>query len=180
LSRLAHLDGLTGLANRRYFDEHFPQEWSRCNREGVMLAVAMVDVDFFKRYNDSYGHQAGDDCLKQVARVLATHMRRPGDFAARYGGEEFVLVMPNTGLDGAAAVLEEILQAIRDLRIPHAFSDAAECVTLSAGVAVTSPQSQDAAESLVYQADLALYRAKQNGRNRCEQSMLDANGTLAE
>jgi len=180
LSRLAHLDGLTGLANRRYFDERYPQEWSRCSREGVMLAVAMVDVDFFKRYNDGYGHQAGDDCLKQIAKVLAAHMRRPGDVAARYGGEEFVLVMPNTGQEGVTAVLEEILQALRDLRIPHAFSDAAEYVTLSAGVAVTLPQTPGSAESLVYQADLALYRAKQNGRNRCELAILGVNGSLAE
>lgn len=180
LSRLAHLDGLTGLANRRYFDEHYPQEWARSMRECVMLAVAMVDVDYFKRFNDGYGHQAGDECLKRIAMVLAEHMRRPGDFAARYGGEEFVLVMPNTGLDGARIVLAEILQAVRDLGIPHAFSDVAACVTLSAGVAVITPQIQGVAESVVHQADLALYRAKQGGRNRCESVALDVDDPLAE
>lgn len=174
LSRLAHLDGLTGLANRRYFDEHYPLEWSRCSREGVMLAVAMVDVDYFKRYNDGYGHQAGDECLKRIAAVLAEHMRRPGDFVARYGGEEFVLVMPNTGIEGAQRVLVEILKAVRDLHIPHAFSDVSNDVTLSAGVAVVAPKIHEVAELLVHQADLALYRAKQTGRNRCEIAPPDA------
>lgn len=166
LSRLAHMDGLTGLANRRLFDQTLAQEWARAARSGARLALVMLDVDYFKRYNDHFGHQAGDECLKQVSAALTAALHRPGDFVARYGGEEFVLVLPNTDQDGAIQVVEMVLNQIRNLQIAHQTSDAAKVVTMSAGIAVMLPLQGVDFYCLVEAADQALYQAKHLGRNR--------------
>jgi two-component system, chemotaxis family, response regulator WspR len=167
LSRLSTIDGLTGLANRRRFDEMLEQEYRRARRENAPLALIMTDVDFFKKYNDSYGHQGGDDCLRRVASVLAQGARRPADLAARYGGEEFALVLPHTTLEGAAIVAEALRQGVVGLNLLHANSSVAPHVTLSLGVAVLSPEEPDVGpDALIERADQALYEAKREGRNR--------------
>lgn len=165
LSRLAHMDGLTGLANRRLFDQTLTQEWGRAARNSQCLALVMLDVDFFKRYNDYFGHQAGDECLKRVAAAMLVALHRPGDLVARYGGEEFVLVLPGTDQAGAGQVVEAVLQQVRDLAIEHLSSDVASVVTLSAGVAVMLPLQGVDPYCLVQAADQALYQAKHLGRN---------------
>ncbi len=159
-------DTLTGLANRRYFDEVLDHEWLRCRRDGAFLSLLFIDVDFFKNFNDHYGHQHGDECLRQVAGALRGFARRPGDFAARYGGEEFVLLYPQTGPDTAVHLAGEILKAVSDLKIKHRFSSVADHVTISIGVTSMAPGPGAEPEHLVRGADHALYLAKNNGRNR--------------
>ncbi|ARJ66829.1 diguanylate cyclase [Magnetospirillum sp. ME-1] len=166
LQSLAVKDGLTGLANRRSFDEKLEAEWLHNQREGTSMAVLLVDVDHFKLYNDTYGHQKGDSCLKAVASALGEQVFRPSDLAARYGGEEFAVIMPNTGLDGALHVAERIRDAVLALAMPHGASLTADCVTLSIGAAAFVPTEEHRAEDLVAAADAALYRAKHQGRNR--------------
>lgn len=166
LQNLASCDGLTGIANRRSFDDRLQLEWLRSQRENQPLSLMLMDVDFFKRYNDNYGHQQGDECLRQVATTMATSIFRPADMAARYGGEEFVIIMPNTHGTGALAVAERVCERIRALAIPHAHSDVAEHVTASIGVATVIPQADHPATRLVSAADVALYSAKNSGRNR--------------
>jgi len=166
LARQAKLDGLTGLANRRCLDECLEREWRRCAREQHPLAVIFGDIDYFKCYNDTYGHQMGDECLIQVAKALTRSARRPGDIVARYGGEEFVAILPNTNNDGALRVAELIQNEIRQLRIPHTSSEANSYVTLSLGVASALPTQHNKSEVLLDIADRALYAAKQNGRDR--------------
>ena len=168
LQRLSSLDGLTGLANRRQFDETLQQEWQRAIRTNMPLSLIFVDIDFFKRYNDHYGHQAGDDCLKEVAAALQTTIHRPADLVSRYGGEEFVMVLPDTAEEGALAVAEKVLATVTGLRIPHENSDAADHVTLSMGVATARPQEGAQPQQLVESADKMLYRAKDRGRNCIE------------
>jgi two-component system chemotaxis family response regulator WspR len=166
LSRLSTIDGLTGLANRRRFDEVLDQECRRARRENASLALIMTDVDFFKKYNDSYGHQGGDDCLRRVAGVLAQGARRPADLAARYGGEEFALVLPQTTIEGAAVVAETLREGVAALNLLHASSAVASHVTLSLGVAAMSPQEDEVGpDTLIERADAALYAAKRQGRN---------------
>ena len=166
LQDLSRRDGLTGLANRRHFDECLDREWKRALREKAPLSIIMCDIDFFKNFNDTYGHQIGDDCLRAVARVLEQGLRRPLDVAARYGGEEFVVVVPGTPLPGALAVAESIRSGIEALAIPHASSSAAPVVTISLGVASVVPAPDGAAVEILSAADQALYRAKGKGRNR--------------
>ena len=168
LAELAITDSLTALANRRRFDDVLVSEWARARRTQLPLALLMIDVDWFKRYNDRYGHQAGDNCLVALAGVLQDKARRAGDLAARYGGEEFVVVAPNTSSVQARELGDEIVQAVVALALPHA--DAASgLVTVSIGVAVWVPQGDEPEPStLVHQADTALYRAKTQGRNRVE------------
>jgi two-component system, chemotaxis family, response regulator WspR len=167
LQRLSTVDGLTGLANRRRFDELLDQECRRARREGAPLALIMTDVDFFKKYNDSYGHQGGDECLRRVASVLAQGARRPADLAARYGGEEFALVLPQTTIEGAATVAETLRSGVSALNILHSGSSVASHVTLSLGVAVAEPDSPNLDPALLVEhADAALYAAKRGGRNR--------------
>jgi diguanylate cyclase (GGDEF)-like protein/PAS domain S-box-containing protein len=166
LRRLSLVDGLTGLANRRAFQHALHREWWRATRSGTPIALVMVDIDHFKRYNDCHGHQAGDACLKQVARAVARAPRRPGDLAARYGGEEFVLVLPNTGIEGAVVVAEALRVRVERLRIPHGDSPVSQHVTVSLGVAGSTPRPGVSLAALVASADEALYRAKHLGRNR--------------
>lgn len=167
LQRLSAVDGLTGLANRRRFDEVLDQECRRARRERAPLALIMTDVDFFKKYNDNYGHHGGDECLRRVAAVLSESARRPADLAARYGGEEFALVLPHTTEIGAARVAETLRAGVAGLNILHAGSAAAPHVTLSLGVAVAEPDSSGLNPStLIERADSALYEAKGAGRNR--------------
>lgn len=166
LQDLSRRDGLTGLANRRHFAEYLDKEWKRALREKAPLSIIMCDIDYFKNFNDFYGHQTGDDCLRAVARVLEQGLRRPLDIAARYGGEEFVVVVPGTPLPGALAVAESIRSGIEALAIPHASSSAAAVVTISLGVASVIPAPDGAAAEILSAADQALYRAKGEGRNR--------------
>jgi diguanylate cyclase (GGDEF)-like protein len=159
-------DPLTGLPNRRYLDQHIRSEWARAAREGESLGVLFVDIDYFKRYNDSLGHAAGDACLAEVANVLRTQLNRAGDMAARYGGEEFVCVLPRTGRSGTAAVGRYILKAMLERAVVHPDSPAGPVVTVSVGCAVARPTPDTTPEGLFMTADKALYRAKQEGRNR--------------
>jgi diguanylate cyclase (GGDEF)-like protein len=166
LAELAASDGLTGLANRRRFEEKLAREFRRIGRAGGMLAVIMFDVDYFKRYNDHYGHLAGDDCLRMVAQAIRTGANRPADLAVRYGGEEFIVLLPETDLAGAAAVAERIREQVASLGIPHQASQGG-IVTVSAGVFSGTPGdcSQDPLD-FVESADRALYEAKETGRNK--------------
>lgn len=165
LQRLASCDGLTGLLNRRSFDIALGKELSRARREGLPLSLVMIDVDHFKRYNDSYGHQQGDDCLRRVAQVLLQSILRPSDVAARYGGEEFALILPNTTPGGARAVARRVQQQLAQLMLPHRASEW-ERVTLSIGIATTPAGADLAVDLLLAQADEALYLAKHGGRNQ--------------
>ena len=166
LDRLARLDALSGLSNRRHFDEALQKEWARACRERNSLALIMLDVDHFKAYNDTYGHPAGDICLTQIGGGLAKAMKRPADLAARYGGEEFIVLLPGADADGAEEVAKRIVGGIDALSLEHAASSAAKHVTASIGVAVCTPQPGMLAQSLVDSADAALYEAKRAGRHR--------------
>ncbi|MDT8387482.1 MAG: diguanylate cyclase [Thiogranum sp.] len=168
LHRLSSLDGLTGVSNRRQFDITLNQEWQRSIRAESPLSLIFADIDFFKSYNDHYGHQAGDDCLRKVAGTLQLTVHRPADLVSRYGGEEFVMILPDTTEEGALAVAEKTLHSIIDLNIPHAASEIAGHVSLSIGVATVYPKEGDLDEQLVRAADQALYLAKEHGRNRIE------------
>lgn len=175
LRKMATIDGLTGVANRQRFDEQLDLEWAQSGRDGEPLSLLMIDVDFFKRYNDHYGHQSGDDCLKKVGAALKSVSRRPYDFVARYGGEEFVMMLPKTDVNGAQHVAGKILAAIRDLKIEHLASDVAPAVTVSVGVASLQASQQTSPFVLVSQADMALYQAKKAGRNQFCHYLLLAN-----
>lgn len=169
LKRISLTDGLTRIYNRRHFDQTLASEFRRSRRDQLTLSLILLDVDCFKQFNDHYGHQAGDDCLIQVAGVLRSVVQRPADVVARYGGEEFVVILPETSCEGALAVAEDIRQAVAGLNIPHVKSTVADCVTVSLGVAslVPAPYAKDAqADALIKAADENLYRAKQSGRNR--------------
>jgi len=165
LEALSMTDGLTGIANRRHFDEVLASEWSRAARVGQPLALAMLDVDWFKKYNDYYGHQAGDECLRSVARAFATKVCRTGDLVARYGGEEFVFIAPATDGVNALSMAKKVCEALQALALPHEMS-AFGCVTASIGVAAIVPGEADVPDILVKAADKALYRAKEQGRNQ--------------
>lgn len=164
LKALAESDGLTGLANRRLFEETLTRELARARRGGTSFALIMTDVDFFKKYNDRYGHVAGDDCLRKVAAALAAGARRPGDLAARYGGEEFVVILPGTDLDGAVTVAETVRAAVAELKLEHADSPFGQ-VSLSLGVVAGLPAAEPDG-AWVEAADRLLYEAKEGGRNR--------------
>jgi diguanylate cyclase (GGDEF)-like protein/PAS domain S-box-containing protein len=162
---LAVTDALTGLANRRHFDQYLATEWRRSMRDHQPLSLLMLDADKFKAYNDTYGHPRGDNCLKQIAEACMDVVSRPGDLVARYGGEEFVVVLPNTAGEGALAIANEICEALRSRRLPHS-GNAPGIVTVSAGCATLIPRFGKHAPELVEMADCALYRAKANGRNQ--------------
>ena len=170
LQRLATRDGLTSVANRRSFDDMLNMEWRRASRESRALSLLMVDVDFFKRFNDTYGHQGGDECLRQVAAAMSGVVKRASDAVARYGGEEFAILLPATEPDGALIVAERIRAAVTALRLPHSGSEVADHVTVSIGVASIQVTGNGVPSSLVAAADAALYRAKHTGRNRVVQA----------
>ncbi|MGY6246067.1 diguanylate cyclase [Bosea thiooxidans] len=182
LERLTRIDGLTGLGNRRYFDEYLTAEWRRSLRTGTPLSVLMIDVDHFKQYNDAHGHLAGDDVLKQVAGVIQNGAARSTDLAARFGGEEFVVILTDVSQAGAAYVAERLVQSVRDLNISHGSGR----VTVSVGVATAFPQPQSEPDLLLNAADLALFDAKNAGRDRAvsaavligqpEQGLIDGPG----
>jgi len=166
LEQLVNIDGLTEIPNRRRFEEIFRREGSRAARHGSPLSVAMLDIDFFKQYNDHYGHAMGDRTLQAVAGALRDSLKRPADLAARYGGEEFVMVLPETGSEAGLEVADRARTAVADLAIPHEFSKSADHVTISIGVATQPSGSDFRPEALLAQADRNLYRAKEQGRNR--------------
>jgi diguanylate cyclase (GGDEF)-like protein/PAS domain S-box-containing protein len=169
LEALARIDSLTGLGNRRTFEEALDGEFKRSARSGAPLSLLLLDVDNFKALNDTYGHQAGDACLRAIAGAVGVAMRRPGDLAARYGGEELVAILPETDAEGAQSRAEAVLGAVRDLAIPHA-GNRSGVVTVSIGVATRAGRGGDRAEDLVHRADDALYAAKAAGRDRVEAS----------
>jgi diguanylate cyclase (GGDEF)-like protein len=167
LEDLSLVDGLTGIGNRRRFDEFLQREWRRSRRARTPLALVLVDVDCFQRYNDRYGHASGDDCLREVAATIAMLVRRPGDLCARYGGEEFAAILPQTDLAGARKLGERIRQAVMALDIPHDGSTIAPVVTISVGVVANDPgNSAEEPEELLRAADQRLDQAKSAGRNR--------------
>jgi len=163
---LASYDGLTQIPNRRRLDEYLDQQWRQMSRERSPLSIILCDIDSFKEYNDTYGHLAGDDCLRQIAQALAHILKRPTDLLARYGGEEFVALLPKTDLRGAIVVARHMKAAVENLQIPHAGSRIAPHVTLSFGLASTLPELGQAPQILLDEADHHLYQAKQQGRAR--------------
>jgi len=166
LQRLATLDGLTQVANRRHFDASLNKAWQILVREQLPLSLLLCDVDFFKLYNDTKGHQAGDECLQQVAQAMKNTAKRPADLVARYGGEEFAVILPNTNGEGALKVAEKIRLSIKALAISHPKSSISEYVTLSLGASSTIPSPEDSPEQLIAAADQGLYQAKESGRDR--------------
>ena len=166
LEKLSRLDGLTGIANRRYFDSYLSTEVKRASRERQPLSLILADVDHFKAYNDCYGHQAGDECLRNVASALKSVGRRPADLAARYGGEEFAMVLPATTSEGAVDVAKSLVRAIEGMSIPHVKSGVGPSISLSQGIASLIPGQDTKPEDVIVLADQALYEAKQQGRNR--------------
>jgi two-component system, cell cycle response regulator len=168
LKELSTMDGLTEIANRRFFDEYSEKEWKRAQRDKKPFAVIMIDLDSFKSYNDTYGHQQGDSCLKKVAGVIKGAMKRPADLAARYGGEEFVLVLPETDEDGAYKLAENLRQEVEGLKLRHRNKTFGEWVTISLGVATELVDPGNMFADLLAKADKALYKAKESGRNRTE------------
>ncbi|AAN49727.1 diguanylate cyclase [Leptospira interrogans] len=165
LVAISRTDSLTGLYNRRYFDEILSTEWKRCWRTEASIALIMLDIDHFKLYNDTYGHQGGDQCLKQVASAIRDCARRAGDVAARYGGEEFAIILPETTESNAVVVSRNILENIENLGIPHSASKTNSIVTVSIGMATLSPSPENSITELIERADKALYLAKEEGRN---------------
>ena len=174
LERLSSLDGLTGLFNRRYFDDNLTKEWKQALRTNTSLSLLIVDIDYFKNYNDYYGHLEGDDCLRKVAQALYEALMRPADIIARYGGEEFTAILPNTGSEGAARVARRMMEHVSDLAILHQGSSVAETITVSIGASSGIPGGKQAATSLLDRADKALYAAKKNGRNSFRMAVADA------
>jgi two-component system chemotaxis family response regulator WspR len=166
LQRLMNSDGLTGLSNRRHFDEYLELEWRRSIREQTQLSLLMIDVDYFKAYNDAFGHLEGDEALRQVAKAIRANSSRPSDLPARYGGEEFALVLPNTSPGGARLLAEKLRQTIASMNIPHIAPSQGSSLTVSIGLATVVPQVGSHSRQLIQSADQGLYAAKHNGRNQ--------------
>lgn len=166
LQRLMNSDGLTGLSNRRHFDEYLELEWRRATREQSELSLMMIDVDFFKAYNDSFGHLEGDEALRQVAKAIRAGCSRPSDLPARYGGEEFALVLPNTSPGGARLLAEKLRMIVAGMNIPHIAPVPGSSLTISVGVATMIPSVGSNSRQLIQEADKGLYAAKHNGRNQ--------------
>lgn len=168
LQYLSNYDSLTDIANRRYFDHYLNKEWMRATRYSRTLSLIILDIDYFKEYNDMYGHLEGDECLKKVADVLKMTVNRSAEMVARYGGEEFVIILPETDLNNAYAIAEKIRSSIEILRIPHNDSKVSNFITISVGVHTMAPHSNSNPQDLIRRADTALYEAKRKGRNRVE------------
>ena len=166
LRSFAMFDGLTGIANRRSFEQRYTDDWRQCSRDKQPLSIVLLDIDFFKRYNDSYGHKQGDECLIAVAHAIDAAVNRPYDLVARYGGEEFVCILPQTEFAGALHIAQTIVERVNALKIPHKSSDISEFVTISAGLVTTIPKLEIPQDSLIEAADKQLYIAKEKGRNR--------------
>ncbi|AAY36360.1 MULTISPECIES: response regulator [Pseudomonas] len=166
LQRLMNSDGLTGLSNRRHFDEYLELEWRRAIREQSQLSLLMIDVDYFKPYNDNFGHLEGDEALRQVAKAIRNSCSRPSDLPARYGGEEFAMVLPNTSPGGARLLAEKLRQSVSGMNIPHIAPAPGSSLTVSIGVATMTPQLGMPSRQLILDADKGLYQAKNNGRNQ--------------
>jgi diguanylate cyclase (GGDEF)-like protein/PAS domain S-box-containing protein len=162
----ALMDGLTGIANRRHFDNTLDLEWRRAMRSAKPLSLIMIDIDFFKNYNDLYGHLSGDSCLQKIADTIKASLRRAGNFVARYGGEEFAVILPDTDTEGAYLFAESLREKIENINMEHKHSKISSSVTISQGVATTIPKKNSAQDELISLADKALYKAKQEGRNR--------------
>jgi diguanylate cyclase (GGDEF)-like protein len=171
-NQAAWIDGLTEIANRRRFDDFFQQQWKQMARERSPISIIMCDIDFFKQYNDTYGHLAGDECLRRVAQTLNCSIKRPIDLIARYGGEEFAAVLPQTDLEGAENVAKQLQVGVQALNIPHSTSRVSSQITLSIGVACTVPSATRSHTELIDSADQQLYQAKQRGRNRIERIVI--------
>lgn len=165
LTRMSYQDGLTGVPNRRYFEEFFAREWKNAIRLNSLLSLIMFDIDCFKAYNDTYGHLNGDDCLKKIAKTLEKDLKRPRDFLCRYGGEEFIAVLPDTDKKGALFVAKRFLKEINKLKIVHKNSTVSKNVTISVGVVTINPDRKTKPTSFINKVDKALYEAKQSGRN---------------
>jgi diguanylate cyclase (GGDEF)-like protein len=172
LENLSITDGLTGIANRRRLDNFLETEWRRSVRKATPLSLIMIDIDFFKNYNDHYGHVAGDKCLRKVARALEAGIKRPSDLVARYGGEEFVAVLAETDASGAQLVVEILMDHINALKIPHEASNVSPYITVSQGLGTTIPNRESSPEQLLKAADKALYKAKNSGRNQVKSIVL--------
>ncbi|MCI3944290.1 diguanylate cyclase response regulator [Pseudomonas syringae] len=166
LQRLMNSDGLTGLSNRRHFDEYLELEWRRAVRDQSQLSLLMIDVDYFKAYNDNFGHLEGDEALRQVAKAIRNSCSRPSDLPARYGGEEFAMVLPNTSPGGARLLAEKLRQSVAGMNIPHIAPTPGSSLTVSIGVATVTPQLEMSSRQLILDADKGLYVAKNNGRNQ--------------
>ncbi|ELS34058.1 MULTISPECIES: diguanylate cyclase [Pseudanabaena] len=166
LAREVTIDGLTQIANRRTFDQKLEIEWQRLAREGLPMSLLICDVDFFKRYNDRYGHPAGDDCLRAVAKAIESCIRRPADLAARYGGEEFAVILPNTLKEGATFIAEKVCHTVSSLNIKHEASFISDRVTVSIGISTIQPTKKLSSKILIESADKGLYLAKKQGRDR--------------
>ena len=178
LENLVSIDALTEIPNRRAFDQMREQEWGRGLRSGLPISFAIIDIDLFKEFNDNYGHGAGDECLVRVAQALHGCIQRPGDFLARYGGEEFAAILSNTDLDGAMRIAEQFHAALVALKIPHAFSTVAPHVTISIGIATTTPVEDLTFGMLSVTADNMLYAAKNSGRNTSKARILQRDGMM--
>jgi diguanylate cyclase (GGDEF)-like protein len=170
LRRLVSIDGLTQVANRRCLDEYLEQEWKRSQREQTPTSLVLCDIDFFKNYNDNYGHQEGDRCLQEIAQAISKSTNRPADLVARYGGEEFAIILPNTDSEGGMNVAIRATEIVRSLQLPHDFSKVANHVTISCGVSTIIPTQELQVTHLLKSADLALYLAKAEGRNCVRQN----------
>ena len=180
LARMSYIDGLTSIANRRRFDEYIEVEWKRNVRDGRPLALILLDLDYFKQFNDHYGHGAGDECLIQVAQALSYSVKRSTDLVARYGGEEFVVVLPGTDFSGSMKVASKIQKNIFALGIQHEYSEIAPIVTVSIGIAVTIPGVSLTPQKFTHEADKQLYAAKQAGRNQIKGKVVNDNAPNPE
>lgn len=178
--KMARLDSLTGIPNRRNLDEYLTREWQRAIREKKQLSVILIDIDYFKSFNDSYGHQSGDEALKKVATCLSSEIHRPADFLARFGGEEFIAILPDTSLVGAFSVAEKMRQAVLALEIPHSNSTLGKFLTISCGVSCLVPTEPGKCRDVIQLADRALYKAKSEGRNQVFLSQQEFTETLWE
>lgn len=166
LENTSYSDGLTGISNRRHFNEYYETVWNLAARESSPISLIMIDIDFFKQYNDHYGHQLGDDCLIKIAQKLSESVKRKVDLVVRYGGEEFVCILPKTPIEDAVNIAEALRKNVLSLQIPHAFSAAGEYVTVSLGVTTATPDKDTLPDSLIKAADEALYKSKESGRDR--------------